>query len=114
MKEYKEIIVDILEELDKATLRGIRCIKEYLKEHGGIIDIDDSGDKMYAIVFNYDMGANVETKIKGLRLDINEEDSDGELEMLLDYPYNEWVSLYDDIYCLPTVQSILEAIDQYE
>ena len=106
--------LEVLKELDKATNRGISYIENYLREHGGIVDIDGSGDKMYAIVFNYDMKANVETEILGLRLNITEEEPKGELELALDYPYNDWVSIYDEVYILPTVQSILEAITGYK
>ena len=114
MKKYEEVIDEILATLDKATTRGVKIIEEYLREHGGTIEIDGSGDRMYAIAFDYDMKANVETEILGLRLAVTETAPKGELELLLDYPYNDWVSIYDEIWILPTVQSILEAIDQYE
>jgi len=106
--------LEILKELDKATNRGISYIENYLREHGGILNIDGKGDSMYAIIYNDDMECNIEVKITGLRLDVTEEEPKGELELELDYPYNDWVNLYDDIYILPTVQSILEAITDYK
>jgi len=113
----EDIRLEILKQMDNATTRGIKYVEEYLREHGGIILIEDNGnyrDKMWAIVFDYDVNCNIEIEITGLRLDINAFEPKGELEIRLDRAENEWISIYDDVYVLPTIQSILEAINQYK
>lgn len=112
----EDIRLDILKQMDYATIRGVKYVEEYLRQHGGIIEpvSEKAGEKMYAIVFNYELGYNEEIRITGLRLNVNEMAPKGELELRLDYQDDEWVPLYGDIYVLPTIQSILEAIDQYE
>lgn len=112
----EDIRLDILKQMDYATIRGVKYVEEYLRQHGGIIEpiSDKIGEKMYAIVFNYELGYNEEIRITGLRLNVNEMAPKGELELRLDYQDDEWVPLYGDIYVLPTIQSILETIDQYE
>ena len=104
--------IEILKGLDNLSIEGLKYIKEYVRNKGGHISFDywgkDKGkDKMYAIIFNYDIAVNIEMlitaiKVEGEELGICLGDEDRE---------EDWY--YSDIYLLPTIQSILEAIDQY-
>jgi len=95
-------------DFDAITLTGIEVLREYLKDNEGEIEIDEHGDRALVYIFNHKMDSTVEVDAKKLRLT-----EDHDIQLFLDYPYNDWISLYEDIYILPTIQNLLETIRYY-
>ena len=99
---------EIRNKLDSFTTAGCLFIRDYLKNKGGYLKTDSPGrDKMYCYIFNYDLDCNIEFNINAMKLE------DDMIGFCINDPDKEEDWYFWDIYWLPTVQSVLEGIEQY-
>jgi len=125
----KKSVRDYIPNLDRLYKKVIEFVKANQGEKG-YIDcqpfMDEPGDIIYGIIYDDDLGAGIEKYIYGVRV------KEGDLECLLEditrtyrvkytdedfvseESENHWMSVrWSDVYYIPTLFNIAEAIEEY-